>query len=279
MDRCFPDPVNPGAWMPKLRNEDFPMPKKIEDANWDEICATYRIPSEHNPRLRKRLDDLIDTFSSWMRKERMQPGRKSDEERIEEAHSHIQKAMVAINGLGPAGQMAFKYISPSLAPMLAAKWMNDTFPNDDWTPSRLSVPTESNEWREPLRTPIRAPKYFIEEHTLEARNQFVDHAPTKTTYAVLKTVAQGVMNVRRALDLHPRSLGGQNPLNFRHYLLINLIKMWDEIGKTPSSGPKSGCTAFCETVVVTIGWPSQGLASEMPKAVKHWRHLTRKFRQ
>jgi len=120
---------------------------------------------------------------------------------------------------------------------------------------------------------IRTPTYFIEELSREARFQFVRQRPVETVGAALKEIGRGLSEALRAFDLQPRSRGGQEPLLYRHYALVNLVDMWAEIGKEPSSGPKSDCTAFCESVVVAMGWPSEGLSSAMPDAIGHWRHL------
>src|SRR5262249_62231162 len=98
--------------------------------------------------------------------------------------------------------------------------------------------------REPLQTSIRAPTYFIEERSREARFQFVRQRPVETVGAALKEIGRGLSEALRAFDLQPRSRGGQEPLLYRHYALVNLIDMWAEIGKEPSSGRNSGCTAF-----------------------------------
>jgi hypothetical protein len=160
--------------------------------------------------------------------------------------------------------------------MLSAQWMNESFPDDVDTPQRSPVPAASSELRPSLRPSIRADTYFIEEHSLETRLQFVRQKPVKTTAAALKMIAEGLSQVVRAFDVQPGSRGGQEPLQYRHYALINLIGMWSELGKEPSSGPNSDCTAFCESVAVAMGWPSRGLSAAMPDALKHWRQLTEK---
>jgi hypothetical protein len=266
-----------GAGMAKrLRNEDFSIPKKIPDDAWETICKTSGIPRGNSQRLKKRLDEFVEEFATWMRDERTQPDRKSDREEVTEILSDISAAAAQIDKLGPAGRLAFKAVSPFVASMLSAQWINESFPDDNSTPQRSSVP-ESSGLREPLRTSIRAPTYFIEEHSLEDRFQFVRREPVKTTLAVLKMIAKGLSQVVQAFDLQPRSRGGQEPLRYRHYALVNLIDMWAKIGKEPSSDAYSDCTAFCESVIVAIGWPSEGLSSAMPDAIKHWRHLTGKI--
>jgi hypothetical protein len=273
-----------GAGMVKrLRNEDFPSPKRITDKDWGAICKTSGIPSEDGQRLKKRLDGLVDEFATWMRGERTQPDRKSDREQVIDILSDINAAAAQIDKLGPAGHLAFKAISPFVASMLSAQWMNESFPDDGDTPKRSSVPVESSDSRQrPSHRPsIRAGTYFedslfIEEHSLETRLQFVRQKPVKTMGAALKMITEGLSQVVRAFDLQPRSRGGQEPLRYRHYALINLIGMWSELGKEPSSGPNSDCTAFCESIAVAMGWPSEGLSSAMPDAMKDWRHFTGK---
>src|SRR5262249_11954182 len=124
----------------------------------------------------------------------------------------------------------------------------------------------------------REPTYFIEEYSREARFQFVRQRPVETLGAALTEMGRGLSEALRAFDLQPRSRGGQEPLLYRLYVLVDLIDMWAEIGKEPSSGPTSGCTAFCESVVVAIGWPSEGLSSAMPDAMKHWRDAMKHWR-
>jgi hypothetical protein len=260
----------------RLRNEDFSIPKKITDDAWETICKTSRIPRGDGQRLKKRLDDFVDEFATWMRGERTLPDRKSDREQVTEILSDINAAAAQIDKLGPAGHLAFKAISPFVASMLSAQWMNESFPDDDYTPQRSSVPERFSELRESPRESIRAPTYFIEEHSRETRLQFVRQHPVKTVGAALMEIGRGLSEVLRAFDFQPRSRGGQEPLRYRHYALINLIGMWSELGKEPSSGPNSDCTAFCESVAVAMGWPSEGLSWAMPDAIKHWRHLAGK---
>jgi hypothetical protein len=258
----------------RLRKEDFPIPKRIEDDVWETICEAYGIPSADRQRLRVRLNDVTDALATWMSADRTLPGRKSDREQVKEILSHIGAAAAQTDKLGPAGHLMFKAISPFVASTLAAQWMNESFPDDDDTPRR-SLPEASSGLRPP-RDSIRALTYFIEEHSHQARFEFVRRKPVETMSAVLNQIGEGLGEVLRTFDFQPRSRGGQEPLWYRHYALIYLIDMWHEMGRAPSSGPKSTCTAFCESVVVAMKWPSEGLSSAMPDAMKDWRHLAGK---
>jgi len=269
-----------GSGMAKrLRNEDFRIPKRIEDEDWEMICKTAGISSGERQRLRVRLNYLVDALATWMSNDRRLPGRTSDREQVKEILSHIKAAAAQTYKLGPAGHLAFKAISPFVAAMLASQWMNESFPYDDNTPQRLPVPEGSFVLRPPLRISPRAPTYFIEELSRETRFQFVFQKPVKTMGEALKQLGERLSEVLRAFELQPRSRGGQEPLLYRHYALVNLIEMWVEIGGEPSSGPNSACTLFCESVVDAMGWPTEGLSSAMPDAIKHWHHLSGKSKR
>jgi hypothetical protein len=118
--------------------------------------------------------------------------------------------------------------------------------------------------------------FFIEEHSLESRFEFVSRRAMKATTAALMTIELGLEKTLRSLDLQPRSMGGQKPLIYRHSLLINLAEMWDQVGKKVSIGTEFA--AFCESVAGSIGWPTDGINSAIPDAIRDWRNLTQKAR-
>jgi hypothetical protein len=258
----------------RLRNENFPIPQKISDADFETLCETFYVASNHRQRLRMRLDGFLDALARSMSIDRALPDRKSDQEHLEEILAHIRAAAAQTNKLGPAGHLALRTISPFVSLMLAAQWMNESFPDNDYTPKR-SVPKEFSGLRSPRQT-YRTSTYFIEEDTQGARFEFVRQNPAITLNTALKQFGEGLSEALRTFDLQPSSKGGQKPLLYRHYALIHLIGMWDEMGREPSSGPRSGCTAFCEAVVDAMKWPTQGLSAAMPDAIKHWRHLSGK---
>ena len=176
----------------RLRNEDFGSPKRIDRDDWEAICKTAGISSGDRERLRVRLNDLVNFLATWVRDDRIRPDRKSDRERVKEILSHINAAATQTDKIGPAGHLAFKAISPFVASMLAAQWMNESFSDDDYKPERSPLPEGTSGLRPPLRTSIRARKYFIEEHSHEARYRFVRKNPVKTVSATLKKIEEGL---------------------------------------------------------------------------------------
>jgi hypothetical protein len=260
-----------------LRNADFPVPK-LTDSEFDELCKTLKISSSHLSDMKRRLDELVRTFGEWMTGDRRQPDRTSDRKRLEDALLYAENAAARIDQLGPSGGRAIRTISDSIAPMLAAQWLNEKFSDDDYTPQRSRLPSTDGP-RPSLRAPLRGPKYFIEEESLRARFEFVQRCPIKTTVVVLKEIKKGLETALRSLDLQPGSKGGRKPLTYRHYLVINLAEIWDTLERNVSTSATSEFTVFCEGVAESIGWPTDGMSAAIPDAVTDWLHLTRKRRR
>jgi hypothetical protein len=239
---------------------------------------TSQIRSSDRQAVKDRLDEIVKEFAAWMSNERRQTDRSSDRECLVEARSHITEAVARIKKLGPSGRRALKSASRSLAPMLAAQWINEKFPDDDFAPQR-SAPPSGRGGREPIHFNLRAATYFIEECSLEARREFVGNRAVKVACAALMTIGEGLSDSLSEIEHQPGARGGQKPLTYRRYLIVNLAQLWVELGKTASTGPKSHFAAFCEAVAVSIGWPDHGIGSAIPDALEHWRHLPRKSNQ
>jgi hypothetical protein len=256
----------------RLRSDEFKIPHIISREDFDILCKTYRIPSAHRQLVQERLDLIVKEFAAWMANVRKQPDRGYDRESLVEAQSHIEKAVAQINKLGPSGRHALKITSRSLAPMLAAQWINEKFPDDDYAPRR-SVPPSGLGNRKPMHTNPRAAEYFIEEHSLEARHRFVRNRAVQVASATLRTIGEGLSDSLRDIEHQPGAGGGPKPLTYRHDLIVNLAQLWVELGRTVSTGPKSDFTSFCETVAKAIGWPVSGMNSAIPDALNDWRNL------
>ena len=147
--------------------------------------------------------------------------------------------------------------------MLSTQWMNESSPGDDYAPRR-SRPLVAG------RTPRQGRRIFIEENSLEARRLFVRLRPQKTTSAALKKIERGLTEAIQASDLQPGSRGGRKPLEYRHFLIVNLAEIWaTALGRRVSGAPGSDFVGFCESVAVSLGWPSDGFSSAVPGAVRY----------
>jgi hypothetical protein len=258
-----------------LRKADFPAPKKISALDFDELCETFKIPTFHRATTKTALDDLVIEFNAWMKGEKLQPDRASDRDRLKTALADTKKAAELISKLGPSGRRAFRVISASVAPMLAARWLNERFPDDDLAPQRTKLPAQGS--RTAMRTPLRGPEYFIEEESIEARIRFVQHCSVETTIAALNEIMTGLERSIQSLNLQPGSRGGRTPLTYRRYLIINLAEIWyRNLGYEISTSANSPFAGFCEVIAVSIGWSAHGTSSDIPKAIRDWRNLSQK---
>ena len=260
----------------RLRAEDFNIPKMISDEDFDLLCKNSHIDPSLNTK--RRLDDLVTAFIDLMSNERPRSF-ASDRKRLSDARSYIKKATAVISKLGPLGGTALTSISPFIAPMLAAHWMNERFPGDDYAPQKSWVPPEDARLRPPTHQPSRARMYFIEEESLNARVEFVYRRPAQSVSAALDEIERGFVATLRALDLQPGARGGQKPLAYRHYLIINLAEIWHDMGKQVSPTENSEFITFCTGVAGLIGWPEEGMGAAIPKATKDWRNLPQKQRR
>jgi len=260
----------------RLRAEDFKIPKMISDEDFNLLCKNSNIDPSLNTK--RRLDGLVKAFIDLMCNERPRSF-ASDRKRLSDARSYIKKATAVISKLGPPGGTALTSISPFIAPMLAAHWMNERFSADAYAPQKSWVPSEDAGLRPPMRPPHGARMYFVEEESLQARLEFVYRRPAQTVGAALNDLEKGLVAALRALDLLPGARGGQKPLVYRHDLIVNLAEIWDDMGKQVSSTENSEFISFCTGVAVLIGWPEEGMGAAIPKAIKDWRNLCQKQRR
>jgi hypothetical protein len=254
-----------------VRVDELELPKPVRAEDFAALCDTSNIPRAHQQSLKNRLDGLVEAFADWMRNERRQAGRSLDRERLKNALTQMKEAASKVSKLGPSGRQALRITSRSFAPMLSAQWLNDKFPDDDYAPQKVAVPDQIAS-RLLVRTKLRAEKYFIEEYSLEARDQFVWNRAVQVAGAILGVIEEGLRQSLREINHRPGARGGRKPLKYRHYLLVNLARIWADLGKEVSTGPKSDFAAFCESIAVMIGWPSDGIAAAIPNALKDWRN-------
>jgi hypothetical protein len=266
------------AMAKKVRADQFLKPLQISARDFRALCETFHILPQDRERTKSWLDEMVVQFGGWMTREKQQPDRASDHDRLKAAYASIMEVAAALKTLGPSGRSAFKASAPIVARMLAAQWISDNFPDDEHAPRKSSLPSPS-QGRQLRREPLRGQKYFIEEQTLEARVQFVSRRPENAATAALKTIAEGLDRSLRAIEYQPRYWGGQKPLIHRHYFIVNLADLWVDLGREVSAGPKSQFAAFCESVASAIGWPTDGMNSAVADARTRWLHLRRKMNQ
>ena len=253
-------------------------PSPISDENFSNICRDFDIPASLKAELRKELDLIIDDIASEIAGKRKGRNRKEDRLQMKFMAKRIKEVRLNIDKTGPAGRLALKATSGYVGPMVSAGWLRDQFPDDSFVPSRSSVPCESGtSMRRSIRSPIRGLELDIEEESLNARLQFVNIRSKRTLSAILKALELGLCAALGRIEEQPGARGGRVPLLERRRLLINLARLWhNTLGRIVQGGLKSEFSKFSEDVVAACSWPPEGVADDVPKAIKEWRNRTQK---
>ena len=252
-----------------VRATDIGPPKPISDSDFVEICSTFEVSLGGQAALRARLDRLVEKFASEVKNARHKPSPKRDAQDIKSALTDIQKARSKFRARGPAARIALNAMAPWVGPMVSARWLRHHFPADALVPKPKDPPGPRGDRRRWL-----GEQYDIEDLSLKERKGFVGDHPVETIGALLHDVEQGLNDALRSLRFFQK--GGRKPLTFRLYFLANLACIWCELGNPVSGGPTSQFVAFCEAVSEAIHWPTEGVASAIPDAIKLWRNLSQK---
>ena len=94
--------------------------------------------------------------------------------------------------------------------------------------------------------------------------QFIRYRAPKTLSALLRDLDAVLASALTSLASDPRARGGQQPLTYRHNVLVNLCEIWERIGKKVAGIPKSDFVEFCHYIVEAMGWHTGGLDAANP---------------
>ena len=259
------------------RAADFPKPRRISEDDLEEIVSTFRIPRDRQQELRDFLDELVEVFAAEVSRERSQPTQKADRGQLEKARNAVVKARVAINlAAGPAAKGALRRTAGRIGTMLSASWIQGRFPDDRIAPGLHYWPLEDDDAvRAPARVAVRPVP--VDDLSLKERQYFAEYRAREVILAVLDALDSTLADARRRIVMPPKrakGVGGRNPLTQRRYLLANLARFWRVLGGTLGRGKRSGFADFAEAICSAIGWPIDGVAADVPKAIKlsrNWR--------
>jgi hypothetical protein len=237
------------------RAADLKPPKIISESDFREICSTFRISPALQQNLRNQLDALVTEFSKTMHEEALEPDRRRDRERVKNIRRCLEEIETDIRHFGPAGRLAHILVAPHVARMVSWTWLEKKIPE---LGSQI--------------TPIGDVNRVDSKHDL--RDFLIERRPKETACAILGQLKAGYDAV---LADFPK--GGRHQLLHRRFFVINLSCLWENIGRPISSGPRSEFITFAEQVIEAVGWPTQGVAAEVPKAMNYWRNRGRNFRK
>jgi len=241
------------------RAEPFPIPKRISDSNFDEICGSFKIsPKKNRDFLRAAVDGATAGAAEFLTQQRSQPHRRDDRELVASAIAALKKVGRPLDRLGPEGKKALREFENFLSPLVSARWLHQQFPNDSLAPKIAGLAAG------------------FEDSSLDQRRLFIWNRPSLAVNAVLAALDQGLNATLSRLKSGAGAKGGRKPLIARHVMIVSLVRAWYRLGRKVSTGRKSEFVKFVEAVLVSIGWSGTGIPDAVADAVKDWRNRAQK---
>jgi len=245
----------------RLKAADFPPPKQLSHDQVLEICKTLRISDRHAAQIKDFLDDLVDHIDDWMSREGA-ANRQRDRKHIENMRKQINATQSELRCLEIDGRLALRSAAARLADVLSGDRLRYHFPGK--APSKPTL----GGVRRPTREPVRG-----RTDVTYSNYQFIRSQAPETLQALLRDLDGVLASSLTSLASDPRARGGQQPLTYRHNVLVNLCEIWTRIGEEVVTTANSGFVSFCHFVVEAMGWRTDGLDAAIAPAVKDWRNL------
>ena len=241
------------------RAETLPIPKRISDSDFDEICESFKIsPKKNRDFLRAVVDGATAGAAEFLMQQRSRPHRRTDHKLVKDTASALEEVRQWLDRLGPEGKEALREFEHFLSPLVSARWLHQQFPNDN------------------LALRIAGLAADFEDRCLVQRRMFIWNRPSLAVNAVLAELGRGLNATLLRLESRAGAKGGRKPLFARHIMILSLVRFWELIGKKISTGPKSEFVKFVEAVLVSIGWPESGIPDAVADAVKDRRNRAQK---
>jgi hypothetical protein len=245
-----------------LQPADFPPPKRVSQEKVSEICEWPGISDRHAAELKDYLDDLVDCVHELMSQKKA-ANRRGDRARILNMLEGIKYIREELQDLRIDGRLAVRSTAERLADILSGDWMRYHFPND--APSK---PMHGGN-RPPQRQPVRG---NTDTDITYFNYQFIRSRAPQTLKALLQDLESALALALTSLDSRPGARGGRQPLTHRHVVILNLANIWHQTGKKPVGTHDSVFAVFCEAIFEAMGWPTDGLDSAIPPAIKSLRN-------
>lgn len=248
-----------------VRAAELKPPCRISDADLDEICAVYGINAKDRERIRLYLDTITDLIAAGVRKTRMMPSRQADRDRLDDVLAALKKARLELESpLGWTAHSVLRLSARPLGPMIAGRWLRERFPSDELTakPGVMPLGPPSDLGADPADDMAHCAGQWldVEEDSLVSRIVFAERRPVLLISEILREMEQVMRDAVLQFTALPGARGGREPLIMtRGIFLLRLAIMWRGLGRTPATGPQSEFTAFCESVFVSVGWPTTGI--------------------
>jgi hypothetical protein len=242
---------------------DLRPPRSISADDLKEICGTFKIPFEQQDMVRDFLADAVAGFGESMARQATLPNRRDDRVAIKQMIDHLRRAEHLLRQKrGSAGFRALQFSARKIAPAISDVWLKSRFPND-FAPNESYRAVNYN----PLRPSPRDLDLLgeAEEWSIDSR---VDLMSRMGGVAIAKLLADQIAALEDGRRMIVNLPSGRKPLADRAYMLAALAWLWRRLGRRPSSGISSQFGAFCEAVLESMGWPTDGVNAALPDAIK-----------
>jgi hypothetical protein len=239
----------------RLQPADFPVPQRLSQEKVSEICEAFRLSGQRAAQLKEFLDELVNTLQAWMPRSEQPADRQGDRVRLTKMRDGIAAARHRLEGLGVDGRLAVRSTAAKLADIVSGDWLRYHFPGDAPTRTRLLL----------LRG---VPHERVDEK--RSNYQFIQGRAPKTVDALLRDLEAVLTSAVATLDSEPGARGGLQLIECRQVTIVNLGRIWRQIGKKVVGTPKSDFVAFCHFVFEAMGWPTDGLVRAIPTAFKNY---------
>jgi len=254
-----------------VRAADLKPPCLISDDDFAALCATHKIKTSEHSAIRGFLIEVTAEFGNAMRETRTLPARKADRLAVVRAIADLRRAQHQLQRrTGPAGAAGLRAAGRDIASAIPVSWMRRHFADDPAVPAAVHWPTDDRSGRTPARVPAR--RMDADDLSLDERVGFMGRHGAEAIAALIGDIMGALENGRRAIVHLPP---GRKPLEYRAYMLAALAELWYRLGRQPKSGINSQYGSFAEAVCDAIGWPSEGVNSALPDAIRLWRRLYR----
>jgi hypothetical protein len=241
------------------RSENLPIPKRISDSDFDEICESFKIsPKKNRDMLRAVIDGATAGIAEFQTQQRSQPHRRKDRKLVADAISALEKVGERLDRLGPEGKETLRDCDYFLSPVVSTRWLHQQFPNDSLAPKIAGLAAD------------------FEDRSLDQRRLFIWNRPSLAINAVLAELGQGFNATLSELKSRPGAKGGRKRAIGRQLMIQSIIRAWTTMGRKVSTGSKSDFMNFVAAITSSTGWSERGLPTAVAKAVKDWRNRQQK---
>jgi hypothetical protein len=174
-----------------VRTADLSPPRKIDDADFEAICGTFKIVESQQRAAREFLDEIVTVFADAIARQRALPGRRDDRLAILRAVREIRSATDWLNrAKGTAARAGLRATGRRMGALVSATWLRQRFPNDENTPAVHYWPRDDSSGRSPERVPERP--VDVEDLSLGDRILFATRRNRELILTILAETAGGV---------------------------------------------------------------------------------------